>query len=392
MALSGGTEEFLNELRANVAGDVPAERPLSDEQALRILTDEALDVDRLLEIAAIPRERHFGRGVQIHILNNVRNGYCPEDCGYCAQRKVPADQAANDGADVGQPIASYPAKTEAEVLEEARVAYESGAYRYCMVTAGRGPNDQSIERFAALIRQIKEKYPMQICLSAGLVTKPEYAQKLAEAGLDRYNHNLNTSEKHYGEICSTNDYQDRMTTLDTMSRAGVSLCSGVIAGMGESPADLVAVARDLAKRGVPSIPVNFFIPVPGHAVEDVTPMTTDYGLRILTMFRLMNPAAEIRLAAGREIHFPGDEAQARALQAASSLFVSGYLNVRGSDAEATMRMIRNAGYTIDAANSDLPEQLRDLIATTEGEERALAAAGVILKNEKDLRPFLDRQN
>ncbi|MEQ9366892.1 MAG: biotin synthase BioB [Leptospirales bacterium] len=393
--------EFLRTLRSHVQlatdsaveGAVP-QAMLAPDQALRVLTDSELNTEELLAIGAIPRERFFGRGVQLHILNNVRNGHCPEDCGYCAQRKVGASE--DGAADVGQPIASYPAKSEAEILEEARVAYESGAFRYCMVTAGRGPNERSIERFADLIRKIKSKYPLQICLSAGLVTRPEFAQKLAEAGLDRYNHNLNTSEKHYGEICSTHDYQDRMQTLDTVTGAGIALCSGVIAGMGESAADLVEVAFDLRKRAVPSIPVNFFIPVPGHALKNVTPMTADYGLRILSVFRLVNPAAEIRLAAGREIHFGQDDAQARALKVASSMFVSGYLNVRGSDAEATIRMIYEAGYSVDAQHSDFPTQLRELLnderradspQAASGTARAVATGAVVLKEQADLRPF-----
>lgn len=394
--------EFLAALRDHVQAATAAhdmnqagvpESMLGPEQALRILTDPELDTAELLAIGSLPRERFFGRGVQLHILNNVRNGHCPEDCGYCAQRKIGPDEAGAD--DPGQPIASYPTKTDAEILEEARVAYESGAFRYCMVTAGRGPNERSIDRFADLIREIKSKYPLQICLSAGLVTRPEYAQKLAEAGLDRYNHNLNTSEKHYGEICSTHDYQDRMQTLDTVSGAGISLCSGVIAGMGESAADLVEVAFDLRKRAVPSIPVNFFIPVPGHALKNITPMTADYGLRILSVFRLANPAAEIRLAAGREIHFAEDNAQALALAVASSMFVSGYLNVRGSDAEATIRMIYDAGYTVDAQHSDFPAQLRELLGqAADGRAQiasqaneVVAAGAVVMKEKSDLRPF-----
>lgn len=383
-----------------LAGEEDVSETEARSLALSILTDTRLDPTELLALGALPRERHYGRRVQLHILNNVRNGHCPEDCGYCAQRKVGRSDAEDaENSDAGQSIASYPAKSEEEILEEARVAYESGAFRYCMVTAGRGPNERSIERFADLIRKIKAKYPLQICLSAGLVTRPEFAQKLAEAGLDRYNHNLNTSEKHYGEICSTHDYQDRMRTLDTVTGAGISLCSGVIAGMGESAQDLVDVAFDLRKRSVPSIPVNFFIPVPGHALKNVTPMTADYGLRILTMFRLINPTAEIRLAAGREIHF--GERQGEALQVASSMFVSGYLNVRGSDAEATVRMIYDAGYTVDAQNSDFPARLRELLdaaapvgamrdASTPAEASATpgdVAQRVVMKGEADLRPF-----
>ncbi len=370
--------DHLAELRETAEN---AERLVSKAAALAVLTGDVA-LEDALDLGAVAREKFFGRGVRLHVLNNVRNGHCPEDCGYCAQRKV-------GGADVdAQPIASYPAKSEAEVLEEARAAYESGAFRYCMVTAGRGPNAKSVERFANLIRTIKEKYPLEVCLSAGILTDADFAKQLADAGLDRYNHNLNTSERHYAEICSTHDYVDRVRTLDTLRGAGVELCSGVIAGMGEEPADLVDTAFALRERAVPSIPVNFFIPVPGHAIENVSKLTPEYCLRILAMFRLVNPAAEVRIAAGRELHL-GDH-QPRALRVANSLFVAGYLNVKGSDAADTIRLIYGSGFEIDVRHSDAPEQLRELL-----EELGAPAAGnavnddsVVMKDLSDLRPFV----
>jgi biotin synthase len=339
--------------------------------ARAILDDPSLPLDRLLTIAALPRERHFGRRVQVHILNNVRNGYCPEDCGYCAQRK---DETAAE-------IPAYAAKSEAEILEEARVAYESGAYRYCLVSAGRGPAEKSAERLADLIRRIKAEYPLQICLSAGIIKNPEIAQTLKAAGLDRYNHNLNTSREHYDAICSTHDYDDRLTTLQLMAGAGVSLCSGVIVGMGESSADLVNVAADLARLGAPSIPVNFFLPVPGHAIEKPSALTPEYCLRALVLFRLMNPRAEIRMAAGRELHIGA--LQARALEAANSLFVSGYLNVKGSDAAETYAMIEAAGFEVDASDSDFAARR----AATRNTAGAMNASELQMKKLEELRPF-----
>ena len=369
--MTGMDTGLLSRLQANVqASDQPETIPAAAD-ALRVLTDESLAPEHLLQLAAIPRERHFGRGVQIHILNNVRNGYCPEDSGYSAQRR---EEKAG-------PIPSYAAKTDEEVFAEARRAFESGAYRYCMVTAGRGPNKKSVERFATLIKRIKTDFPgLQLCLSAGILKDPALAEQLSEAGLDRYNHNLNTSREHYGDIASTHTYEDRIDTLSTMRGAGVSLCSGVIVGMGESPADLVSVALDLRKHRVPSIPVNFFLPVPGHAVRDISKLTPDYCLRALAMFRLTNPDAEIRMAAGRELHLKG--LQGQALQAASSLFVSGYLNVQGSDAADTIRMIYESGYEVDAANSDFPAELERLLEAAGLEQRELA-----MKDLSQLRPF-----
>lgn len=371
--------ELMQRLRAAAQAD----QPIQVDDAAALFDARRVPLDELLEIASLARERHFGKSVQVHILNNVRNGFCPEDCGYCAQRK-----SGPEGIDTE--IAAYPAKSEGEILEEARAAYESGAYRYCLVTAGRGPSAQNVRRFAELIRKIKSQYPLQICLSAGLVTKPELAQELAEAGLDRYNHNLNTSESHYAKICSTHDYADRVNTLQTMHQAGVSLCSGVIAGMGESHTDLVEVAAKLSKLGAPSIPVNFFLPIPGHAVESTQPLDPNYCLRVLCMFRLLNPRAEIRMAAGRERHL-GRE-QGRGLLAANSLFVSGYLNVAGSDAAETYAMIQAAGYEVDAADPEFAKRNAGALVATGAGASANGAQGdaLKLKDLDQLRPFRER--
>ncbi|MBX7056883.1 MAG: biotin synthase BioB [Leptospirales bacterium] len=344
-----------------------AQKPLDASGALRILEDRALPTVQLLGIASIPRQQRFGRKVQVHILNNVRNGYCPEDCGYCAQRK---------GGEA--PIAAYGDKSDEEILEEARLAYENGAYRYCMVVSGRGPGSRQVQHFAGLIQKIKQRYPLSICLSAGILTDPELAVELKSAGLDRYNHNLNTSQRYYDTICSTHDYEDRRSTLQTMSAAGVQLCSGVIAGMGESAEDLVAVALELQSLGAPSIPVNFFLPTEGHAIEHPAALNAEDCLRILIMFRLTNPAAEIRMAAGRE-RYLGDR-QSEALQIANSLFVSGYLNVQGDNAAATFAMIQAAGY-----EPEFPEG-RPPLSFSQQEPPESAGDSLALKDIAALRP------
>lgn len=344
-----------------------SDRTISREDALQILENGALDIERLVAVAEIPRRRHFHNLVQIHILNNIRNGHCPEDCSYCAQRKTGTLETA------------YTSKSEQEILAEAKRAYESGAHRYCLVTAGTGPSRQSAAKLADTIRAIKSHYPIKLCLSAGIVTDPEIARMFAEAGLDRYNHNLNTSEAYYDSICTTHTFADRKNTLAAMHDAGISLCSGVIAGMGETDRDIVDAGLVLAQNQVPSIPVNFFLPVPGHAVKAPTPMTPEKALRMLIMFRLTNPRAEIRMAAGREIHL--GQLQGTALRVANSLFVNGYLNVRGSNAAETMELIRSNGFEIDAANSDFS-------IPTDISPRTGSTNELQMKTRDELRPVL----
>lgn len=302
------------------------------DEALQILHGET-PLYRALAAAAELREKYFGKTVRIHILDNIQNGRCAEDCGYCAQRK---------GAESG--IEFYPLKDSEAIFAEAQAAKAGGAYRFCLVSAGTGPSATRSVEMAKLIERITHELGMRVCLSAGLVDS-EKAQLFKNAGLDRYNHNLNTSEKHYGEICTTHTYRDRIETLEKLGGAGVGLCSGIIAGLGESGEDLVEAAFALKRLRVISIPVNFFIPVPGHAISSTTPLVPEFCLRVLIAFRLINPDSEIRIAAGREGHLRG--LQSTALMVANSLFASGYLNVKGSNLHETLQLIRDAGYAAE---------------------------------------------
>lgn len=338
------------------------------ELACRILEDNSINVEDVLRIGETIRRHFHDNRVLVHILNNIRNGNCAEDCGYCAQRKTAE----------GVPV--YQTKPEDEIMEEARAAKKSGAHRYCLVTAGRGTSPRMATRYAELIKRINDELGMKVCLSAGLINDPETARILADAGLDRYNHNLNTSEAHYGEIATTHSYQDRLNTLEHVSSRGISLCSGVIAGMGESRADLVNVAFELNRLGAASIPVNFFLPVEGHAVKNYERLTADDCLKILSVFRMINPSAEIRMAAGREIYLA--ERQRDGLRVANSLFVSGYLNVKGSSAEQTIRLIYENGYRLDEECEKEIVQLRDRML-----EESADLTGLQMKSMEELRPF-----
>ena len=246
---------------------MPIDYPRLAEQALRgeapdrsecaaLLDSPDVELLRLLDAAYQPRRHHFGRKVMVHVLNNVQNGLCPEDCGYCSQNR-----------DSKAAIRPYPMKSEEEIFAEAEAAARSGASRYCMVLSGRGPNAAYVERLAKAIAEVKRRYPIEVCVSAGLIDD-EKARVLADAGLDRLNHNLNTSARHYPEICSTHSYADRVATLEAARRNGIETCSGLIMGMGEQTEDLVDVAFELRELEVPSIPVNFLIPIDGNQVVE----------------------------------------------------------------------------------------------------------------------------
>ncbi len=342
-----------------------AQRPegLSLDDSLAVLDAARCDLLSCLGAAYYFREMHYKREVTVHILNNVQNGLCPEDCRYCAQSR--SSHAL---------IEQYPMKPESEILAEAEAAYEQGAFRYCMVFAGTGPSDERIDRLCTIIRDIKKKYPIEVCVSPGIVS-PVQAVRLKSAGLDRLNHNLNTSERYYGHICTTHSYNDRIGTLKAAKEAGLAVCSGVIVGMGEAASDVVDMAMRLRELKAESIPVNFFMPVPGVAITSASGLSPEYCLRVLCLFRLINPSAEIRMAAGREMHLRSLEAMG--LYAANSLFLQGYLNVRGAADTRTLQMIRDAGFTI---KSEVP--LDELLAKASayGEEDGI-------KTIKELRPF-----
>ncbi len=309
------------------------DEPPSESEALWILDGEDVALLPLLHAAYVPRERYFGRKVMVHVLNNVQNGLCPEDCGYCAQNR-----------DSKAAIRKYAMKSDEEIFAEAERAARQGATRYCMVLSGRGPTLERTRKLAALIRGVKERWPIEVCLSVGLLDD-EHARILAEAGLDRLNHNLNTSEEHYGRICSTHTYADRVNTLLAAKRHGIGACSGLILGMGERSADVAEVAFRLRELEVPSIPVNFLIPIEGNQVASDGSLTPERCLRALALMRLVNPRAEIRAAGGREGHLRA--LGALLLWPANSLFVDGYLTTRGDAVRETYRMIRDAGFAVD---------------------------------------------
>lgn len=291
--------------------------------------------DELLELLAGAyrlRQRYFGNTVQLYFLMNAKSGLCPEDCGYCSQSKVSEAE-----------IPRYNILNARKLLDGARVAAERGSKTYCIVISARGPNEREMDAITAIVPQIKAQHGLNICACLGLLT-PEQAQRLKDCGVDKVNHNLNTSERYYSEICTTHTYQDRVDTLRAVRQAGMELCSGGIVGMGEEDADVVRMAFELRDLGVESIPVNFLNPIDGTPLAGSSRLNPRYCLKVLAMFRLANPSSEIRIAGGREMHLRG--LQPLGLYAANSIFVGDYLTTPGQPPEADYRMIEDMGFVV----------------------------------------------
>ncbi|NQT87887.1 biotin synthase BioB [bacterium] len=297
----------------------------------------------LLDAAWQVRRHFFGRRIHVQVLSNAKSGLCPEDCRYCSQSRV--SQAE---------IETYPLISEEQLLAEGRGARDQGAKRFCMALSGRKPSPAELDRLCGMIRAVKADTGLELCGSLGLLDEAA-ARRLKEAGLDRVNHNLNTSERFHPEMCTTHTYQDRIDTIAACRAAGLEVCSGGIVGQGETDEDVIDLL--LALRGVrpESIPINFLVPVPGTPFEDrATDLTPTRCLKILCLARLLNPDREIRAAGGRERHLRS--LQPLAMLAANSIFVDGYLTTGGQPLEDALGMIADLGLELD---TPIPESHDD---------------------------------
>ncbi len=303
--------------------------------ALRVLQTSDEDTPALLQATRRVRQRYHGIRVKLCLLRNARSGICPEDCHYCSQSAV-------SKADIPR----YKMDSVDQLLDGARRAVATGARRFCMVTSGRGPGDSDIERFSDAARRIKAEYPdIELCVSAGLMEEAQ-AHELKSAGVGWVNHNLNTSERHHAAICTTHTYADRVRTIENVKRAGLATCCGGIIGMGETDEDIVDLAFALRDLGVDSLPVNFLLSIDGTPLSDRDDLTPHRCLRALSLFRLTNPEAEIRIAGGRERHL--GEFQSLALYAANSIFVEGYLTTPGQAYREAHAMIAGMGFEVES--------------------------------------------
>jgi biotin synthase len=278
--------------------------------------------------------RHFhGRRVRIHVLQNAKSGACPEDCKFCSQSSA-----------YETPAEVYPLQTVDQIVDGARRAKRAKAWKYCIVTATTAPSRKDLDTICEAVRQIKSEIDITVCTSLGALTD-EKARRLKEAGVDRFNHNLETSERHYPEIATTHTWQDRVETVKTAKRAGLEACCGGIIGLGEITDDVIDLAEALRELDVESAPINFLDPRPGTPFSDKPRPTPEQCLKTLCLFRFYLPKTDLRVAGGREVNLRW--MQPLVFYVVNSIFTSGYLTTPGAAPSADHQMIRDMGFVVE---------------------------------------------
>ena len=305
---------------------------ISKNDALEILDLQGDALNKLIEEAYRLRTKYKGNRVNIQLLTNVRSGNCTQNCAYCAQSR-----------DSEAPIEKYRYVEDKKLYGDNDMVDEFHLSRHCIGLSGIRFADSDIESLAERIRKMK-KNGTQICCSIGFLTEHQ-AQILKDAGLNRINHNLNSSRRFYPSICTTHTYQERIDNLRMLKRIGFEICSGGIIGMGESKEDVVDMMFELKELNPESVPINFLLPVNGTrlAERDISALTSEYCIKVLCLARLMLPKSDIRCAAGREVYFKDYEKTL--FKVVDSIFASGYLTEGGESLEKTFRTIEEAGFT-----------------------------------------------
>ncbi|WP_180321268.1 biotin synthase BioB [Mesobacillus jeotgali] len=313
---------------------------LSDAEALSILDCPDQELLELLQGAYIIRHNYYGNSVKLNMIINTKSGLCPENCGYCAQSSVSE-----------APIQKYKMMDKETILKGAEQAFNLNAGTYCIVASGRGPSEKEIDTVTSAVEEIKDKYGLKVCACLGIL-KPSQAERLKAAGVDRYNHNLNTSASHHAAITTSHTYEDRVNTVELIKNSGISPCSGVIVGMKETKQDVVDMARSLKALDADSIPVNFLHAIDGTPLEGTQELNPRYCLKVLCLMRFINPAKEIRISGGREVNLRS--LQPLGLYPANSIFVGDYLTTEGQETTADHKMLEDLGFEIEFAKEEIP--------------------------------------
>ena len=244
--------------------------------------------DLLFKAHSIHRETFDPNKVQVSSLLNIKTGACPEDCSYCSQ---------SSKYDTG--LEREKLMEIDEVLKQAQNAKNKGATRFCMGAAWRNPTDKSLDKVIPMIQGVKAM-GMETCVTLGMLS-PKQASALKKAGLDYYNHNIDTSKENYSNVVTTRKFQDRLDTLEAVKEANINVCSGGILGMGETEADRASMLQSLAnlEKHPDSVPINLLVPIPGTPFENIKPPSESEFVRTIAVARILMPNSVVRLSAGR---------------------------------------------------------------------------------------------
>lgn len=323
-----GNQEWLSLAKKSLNGEC-----LTIEEGLAVLEANDDEVLALMQAAFHVRRYFYGKKVKLNMIINAKSGFCPEDCGYCSQSIVST-----------APIQKYSLLDKETLLAGAREAMARKAGTYCIVASGKGPTNKDLDQVVEAVKEIRETMPLKICACLGIL-KDGQAERLADAGVHRYNHNLNTSKANYPSITTTHTYDQRIETVEKVKAYGMSPCSGVIIGMGESNQEIVEMALALRELDADSIPINFLNAIPGTPLEGAGRTPAMKALKVLALFRFICSSKEIRVAGGREINLR--TLQPLSLYAANSLFVGDYLTTAGQEISNDHQMIEDLGFEIE---------------------------------------------
>ncbi len=310
---------------------------ISIDEALRWIRCDDQEVTELLALANRRRWETHGNRMHLCAIVNAKSGGCSQDCAFCAQ-------SSHHRATIER----YPMLSADELIEAGRLAVEHGATRFSLVTSGRAvtrPRERAIVLEA--ISRIRDELGVSPCASLGHVS-PDFLGEMRQAGLERYHHNLETAESHWGEVCTTRRYSDHFETLSAAREAGLELCSGGIFGLGEDPAQRVELLAKIRELGAASVPLNFLHPIAGTPLAGAPPIPPLQCLRAVAVARLMMPEREIRICGGRE-HSLRDLQSWVLAAGADGMMIGHYLTTRGREMSDDLRMIEDAGLSVEPA-------------------------------------------
>jgi biotin synthase len=291
------------------------------------------EVSDLLALADEVREAYCGNGIAVEVLFNAKRGGCSEDCNFCSQ-------SARYASDVdAEPVSSVEG-----FLEAARDAYARGASELCIVVAVRGPSTKLLDRVCEAVAIIKRDYPLSVAVSLGIL-REDQLQKLVAAGVDKVNHNLETSERYFPSVCTTHTYAERWATCRLVKEHGLELCCGGIIGMGETVEDRLDFLTTLQVLGPQEVPINFLNPRPGTPYQDRSLVEPAEALRFVAMARLALPHALVRFAGGREITLQGLQ-DLGMRSGASGIVLGNYLTTSGRQDRDDFAMLDRLGFEV----------------------------------------------
>lgn len=286
-----------------------------------------LPLTSLMMQANAVRQDSQGNHLQLCSILNAKSGRCREDCKFCAQ-------SSHHHTDVEV----YPLRSGERIVQAALAAAKTGSSRFGIVTSGNCLTDTEVETLVAAIQEIRRRCDIGICGSLGAL-EPETLGQLAQAGMTRYHHNIETSRRFYARIVTTHDFDQRLQTIRAAKAVGLEVCSGGIIGLGENWQDRLDMARTLAELEVDSVPINILSPIPGTPLADMEPISVDDVIRTLCLFRLILPGVTLKIAAGREAVLKDRQWQGF-LAGANGMIIGGYLTIKGDDLARDVDLIK----------------------------------------------------